>query len=62
MKKSIYLICFLITSMTGLEAYAQKYKTVEDTARLNREYVKVSNDLVALNAKLIIAQNNFARL
>lgn len=44
--------------MTGFEAYAQKYKTVEDTARLNREYVKVSNDLVDLNAKLTIAQNN----
>jgi DNA-binding transcriptional regulator GbsR (MarR family) len=58
MKKTIYLICLLITLMTGLTAFPQKYKTVEDTAKLNKEYVNVSNDIVELNAKLTIAQNN----
>lgn len=58
MKKSIYLVCLLITLITGSGAYAQKYKTVEDTARLNKEYVNVSNDIADLSAKLTIAQNN----
>ena len=58
MKTKVYLFCLLITMITSLQATAQKYKTVEDTARLNKEYIKVSNDIVDLNAKLIIAQNN----
>ena len=57
MKKSIYLFC-LIMIMTGFQAYSQKYKTADDTARLNKEYVNVSNDIADLNAKLTIAQNN----
>ena len=57
MKKTICLL-FLIMMITGIQAYSQKYKTVEDTARLNREYVKVTNDIAELNAKLAIAQNN----
>ena len=44
--------------MTGFQVYSQKYKTVDDTARLNKEYVNVSNDIADLNAKLTIAQNN----
>ena len=44
--------------MTGFQAYSQKYKTADDTARLNKEYVNVSNDIADLNAKLTIAQNN----
>lgn len=57
MKKTICLL-FLILMITGFGAYAQKYKTVEDTARLNKEYVKVTNDIAELTAKLAIAQNN----
>lgn len=44
--------------MSGLQTFAQKYKTVEDTVKLNKEYVKVSNEIVDLNAKLTIAKNN----
>ena len=58
MKKSIYTICLLIASMTGLQGFSQKYKKVEDTVKLNKEYVKVTNDIADLNAKLTIAQNN----
>ncbi len=57
MKKNISLFC-MIMMITGFQAYSQKYKTVEDTARLNKEYVKVNNDIAELNAKLTIAQNN----
>ncbi len=58
MKKIIYLFCFLILSVTTQTAYSQKYKSVDDTARLTKEYVKLSNDIVDLSAKLKIAQNN----
>lgn len=44
--------------MTSISVYSQKYKTVDDTTRLNKEYVKVKNDIAELNALLIITQNN----
>lgn len=58
MKKSIYLVCCLIALISGMSAYSQKYKTVEDTAKLNKEYVTVNNAIADLSAKLTIAQNN----
>lgn len=58
MKKSIYTICLLIALITSLQGFSQKYKKVEDTAKLNKEYVNVTNDIADLNAKLTIAQNN----
>lgn len=58
MKKSIQVFSFLILAMASLSAYSQKYKTIEDTARLNKEYVKVNNDIADLSAKLTIAKNN----
>lgn len=57
MKKSIQLFCFLILAMASLSANSQNYKTVDDTARLNKEYVKVSNEIADLTAQLTIAQN-----
>lgn len=36
---------------------AQKYKTVSDTTRLNKEYGKISLDLSKLNTKLIAEKN-----
>ncbi len=50
-----YLMALVFIAST---AFAQKYKTVGDTARLNKEYVNLSNDLASLNAKLAIAQND----
>lgn len=58
MKKSIYLVCFMAVLIAGPRAYGQKYKKVEDTVKLNKEYVSVNNDIADLNAKLTIAQNN----
>lgn len=50
-----YLLALVFTAST---AFSQKYKKIEDTARLNKEYVSVQNDLASLNAKLTIAQND----
>lgn len=58
MKKMIRLFCVMALSLPALCVFSQKYKTVEDTARLNKEYVKITNDVVELNAKLEIAQND----
>jgi chromosome segregation ATPase len=58
MKKIIRALCFVIVLLTSVSAFSQKYKTVEDTAKLNKEYVDVLNDLADLNAKLTIAQND----
>lgn len=44
--------------LTGISAFSQKYKTVADTAKLNKEYIEVSNDIVTLTAKLTVAQND----
>ncbi|HET6767277.1 MAG TPA: hypothetical protein VFH08_07760 [Chitinophagaceae bacterium] len=57
MKNKIYLACFLAL-MTSLTAYAQVYKTAADTAKLNKEFTEVSNDIASLSARLTIAQNN----
>src|SRR4249920_1594422 len=58
MKKYIQPFCFFILAMICQSAYSQKYKTIDDTARLNKEYVNVSNDIADLSAILTITQNN----
>lgn len=58
MNKIIYLLFLMALIFPGLSAFSQKYKTIEDTAKLNKEYVNVSNDIVELTAKLTIAQND----
>ena len=57
MKNKIYVVCFLLL-IVGLTAHAQVYKTTADTAKLNKEFTEVSNDIASLSAKLTIAQNN----
>ena len=58
MKNKIYVVCFLTLILTSFTAYAQVYKKVADTAKLNKEFTEVSNDIASLSAKLTIAQNN----
>ena len=58
MKSKIYVVCFLTLMATGFTTYAQVYKTASDTAKLNKEFIEVSNDIADLTAKLTIAQNN----
>ena len=58
MKFLSYVLCLVILSSISMSVSAQKYKTPADTVKLNEEYVKVTNDLTELKAKLSIAQNN----
>ena len=58
MKKIIRYIYLVLLICASLPGFSQKYKNIEDTVKLNKEYVKLSNDLAALNAKLIVAQND----
>jgi len=58
MKKIIRLFYLLVMVLPAFAGYSQKYKTVEDTVKLTKEYVKVSNDIATLNAKLTVAQND----
>ena len=58
MKKNIRYFYLVALLFAALPVFSQKYKTVEDTAKLNKEYVKVLNDIADLNAKLTIAQND----
>jgi CRISPR/Cas system-associated endonuclease Cas3-HD len=58
MKKFIFFLAALICTMVSFPGFSQKYKAAADTVKLNKEYVRVSNDIVELSAKLAIAQNN----
>jgi hypothetical protein len=58
MKKIIRLFYLLLLILPALSISAQKYKKIEDTAKLTKEYVNVSNDIVELTAKLTVAQND----
>lgn len=57
MKKIIRLFYLLVLTFPAVSAFSQKYKTIDDTVKLNKEFIKVSNDIADLNAKLTIAQN-----
>lgn len=58
MKTKIYLLCFSALLMTALSATAQVYKSAEDTVKLNKEYIEVSNEIATLSARLTVAENN----
>jgi chromosome segregation ATPase len=44
--------------LLSLPGFSQKYKSASDSVNLNKEWVKVSNDIAELTAELTIAQNN----
>jgi len=58
MKKIIPSFYLLALILLATPAFSQKYKKVEDTINLNKEYVNVSNEIADLKAKLTIAQND----
>jgi hypothetical protein len=58
MKKIMFFLFVLLFTMAGFPAISQKYKSASDTTKLNKELVKVSNDVAEITAKLTIAQNN----
>lgn len=54
----IVLLCLVLTTATAAPAFSQTYKTLADTAKLNKEYVSVSNSIADLTARLTIARND----
>lgn len=52
MKKitEFFIIAFCV--FTAAPAFSQTYKAAADTAKLNAEYIKVSNDITSLSAAL----------
>ena len=58
MKKIVRFVYLIALIFPALSAVSQKYKTVEDTIKLNKEYINLSNDIADLKAKLTIAQND----
>ncbi len=58
MKTIKFILPAFILLALSLPVFSQKYKTAADTVKLNKEFVKVSNDIADLNSKLTIAQNN----
>ena len=56
--KKILPLFYLLALLPSISAFSQKYKNVEDTVKLNKEYLRVSNDIASLHAKLTIAQND----
>ena len=53
---SFFLTGLLITTV----AHGQKYKTMSDTTRLNKEYGEISLEMAKLNTKLIEEKNKTA--
>ncbi|RYZ56484.1 MAG: hypothetical protein EOO14_12275 [Chitinophagaceae bacterium] len=58
MKRNLLFLLAVTCLMASLPAAAQKYKSASDTVKLNKELVKVSNEVAELTAELTIAQNN----
>ncbi len=58
MKKIIFFLPVLVFTMAGLSSFCQSYRTVADTAALNKEYLKVSSDIADLAVKLNKAQSD----
>jgi chromosome segregation ATPase len=58
LKKSIYTICFLVLCSA---AQAQKYKSAEDTVKLNKEWTDLTADIKRLEEKLNDAQSKLVK-
>lgn len=55
--KMAFTIFALGIMLISAPAFAQKYKTIADTLKLNKEYAGVTLDIAELNAKLIAEKN-----
>ena len=51
----------LLLVLSGISASAQKYKTVEDTVSLNKEYAKVSLAIIDLTEDMATSQENIKK-
>ena len=55
--KYFILICYLTALVLPTSsAFSQKYKTVDDTIKLNKEYVALTNDIIEIKTKLTTAE------
>ena len=61
MKKITYHIALLIVLFAGQTVYCQKYKTAEDTIKLNKEYATLVMDTAELKLKLVESQENLKK-
>ena len=61
MKKIIYSIALPLAFFVSQPAYSQQYKTVEDTLKLQKEYLELSTDIVSINQKLSDAEENLKK-
>ena len=52
MKKIITFFITAFCMVAAAPAFSQTYKSIADTAKLNAEYIKVSNDIATLSASL----------
>jgi DNA repair exonuclease SbcCD ATPase subunit len=58
MKRNVLFLLVVACVIVSLPAASQKYRSAADTVKLNRELVKVNNDIAKLTAELTVAQNN----
>ena len=56
MKKIIFLSAIMCL-LAAVPSFSQKYKTADDTIKLNKEYLNLSYDIADINLQLVKAQN-----
>ena len=55
--KYFILTCYLVALIfPASSAFAQKYRTIDDTIKLNKEYVNLTSDIVEIKTKLTTAE------
>lgn len=58
MKAFINLFSVTLLLICSTAVYSQKYSTPADTVKLNKEYIKTTNEVIKLTSALAVAQNN----
>jgi chromosome segregation ATPase len=58
MKRNVLFLLAATCLLASLPAASQKYKSASDTVKLNKEWLKMSNEIAELTAELTVAQNN----
>ena len=58
MKYFLRLCYLMVLIFTASSALAQKYKTIDDTAKLNKEYLSLTNEIVDIKTKLTTAETD----
>ena len=61
MKQIKFLLAAMVFTICGMPVFSQTYKTLADTAALNKEYLQVSSDIAGLNVKLNTAQSDLGK-